>query len=233
MDLVIRVALLAPYALGLISISLNAWRLYVIYRDSVHRRSRDVSDEHRPISFRLAARAAELKQLGFHRLGELEAVLPAVGLVRALTRRTQPTTAWLFVDEDGATEAALVERMVEFSSQLSDGSFVETMHPIGESIDEPDLYVSRIKSSLSEAYRRHRAVLDDRSREHGVPRQITTMANQAEHDRAYRVRHARTVLRRPLIYRGLLPLFATGVFIAVLAWWSLPAIDAIARVLAR
>jgi hypothetical protein len=233
MDVVLWLVLLTPYALGLMALAINAWRLYVIYRDSPIRRATDVSGEHRPMPPKLMAWANELKQLGFVRLGELEAVLPAIGLLRSLTRRTERHTAWIWVDPERVTEAAVVPGLVEFSSRYADGSYVETMYPIGEQIDDRDLIIRRVKSSVSDAYARHREILDARMAEHGPLRPISTMADQAVHDRVYRVRHARRQLRTPLIVRGLLPLAATALFIAALAWMSFPAIDTIARVLSR
>ena len=233
MDILLRAVLLAPYGLLLVSLGINAWRLYVIYRDSPHRQPRDVSNEHRPMPARLTAWAAELKQLGFQRLGEIELALPAIGLVRGVTRRTERHTAWMFIDPQRATEAAVVERLVEFSSRHTDGSFVETMYPIGERINEPDLVINRVKSSISDAYERHRTVVDARVAEHGALRPILTMADQQVHDAEFRVRHAQRQLRAPLVFRGLLPLAATAIFIAVLGWTAFSAIDTIARVLTR
>ena len=233
MEIVLRVVLIAPYGLLLFLLALNAWRLYVIFRDSPTRRPIDVSDQHRPLPIKLTGWANDLRQLGFQRLGELEAVLPAIGIVRSLTRRTERHTAWIFVDSEGTTEAAVVPGLVEFSSRHADGSYVETMHPIGEQISEQDLVINRVKSSVSDAYARHRAVVDARRTEHGTLRPISTMADQQIHDRDYRVRHARRQLRAALIFRGLLPIAATGVFIAALGWFALDAIDAIARVLSR
>jgi hypothetical protein len=181
----------------------------------------------------LADRANEVRLLGFQRLGELEIVLPAVGFVRALIRRSDRHTAWIFVDPARTTEAAIVPGLVEFSSRHADGSYVETMYPIGEQINEPGLLISRIRSSVNDAYKRHLAMVDARVAEHGAPRPMETMADQAVHDADYRIQHARRQLRTPLIVRNLLPLAATGVFIAALTWWAYDAIDMLARVLSR
>src|SRR5687768_12667706 len=107
------------------------------------------------------------------------------------------------------------------------------MYPIGERIDGRELVIDRVKSTISDAYKQHRAVVDSRLGEHGALRPIRTMADQQEHDREFLVRHARRQLRRPLIFHRLLPHAATAIFVAVLGWSTVGAIEAIARVFLR
>jgi hypothetical protein len=139
----------------------------------------------------------------------------------------------MFIDPDHTTEAAVVERLVQFSSRHPDGSFVETMYPIGERIKGPDLVINRVRSSIADAYRLHHSVLTERAPVNGAPELMESMADQQIHDREFRIRHARRQLRGPLLLRGLLPITATAIFIGLLGWSSLPAVDVIARALSR
>lgn len=233
MELVLRLVVLGPYLLMFVSLALNAWRMYVMYRDAPQTRPRDVSAEHRPVLVKRTPWAEELERLGFQRLGEVELILPAIGLVAALIRRTQRHTAWIFVDAQQTTEAVLAERLVGFSSRLRDGSYVETIYPRSDPINDQDLVITRVTSGVTDAYHRHRAVVAARISEHGAPRPIATMAEQAVHDSDYRIKHARRQLFRPLIIRGLVPLAAAAIFIAAVGWMTSSAIDALVRVLAR
>jgi hypothetical protein len=204
-----------PPLLLLMFVGYNAWALWVVYRGAVERRPRDVSAELRPPTGKAAAWVGELSALGFERLGELEVVLPSVGLLAPLRQRSTRHSGWIMVDAERTTLAEMAEQLLEFSTQLADGSFVETMHPLGHREVRPRLEVSHVPSTVAEAYRRHLEVLARRSAGHGSARRVDSMADQARHDVAYRREHARAVLRRP-VGRQLLVLGAVAAVALIL-----------------
>jgi len=208
-----QLVLLLPILVLVLSLWLNAWHAYVIYRDVDQRTAHDISGERRPIPAGLVEVCQQLSQLGFERLGEEEQDLPSVGLLAVLTSRRQRHTAWLFTDRGATTQASVTTHMLELSSRLGDGSYVETLATTGSQIDEPDLYVSFSRGDAASAYRQHLASVAARAASHGTPSPVADMAEQGARGADFRARFAKRQLRRPLVTGWLVPL---GLIAAVL-----------------
>jgi hypothetical protein len=199
-------------------LGLNLWAQWRVYRDSPKRRPRDISHEHRPVAIGLADWSNQLSLLGFDRLGEIELDLPSVGILEVFRSRTTSHTGWVRVDRHRSTTASIVPQLVEFSTQLADGTFVETMFPIGHSDSLPGLELRHVKSSLADAARSHENTVAMLSMRHGEPRPVEAISAYLRQDAEFREKHALVVLRRPFVRRQLIPaLVSAAVVVFVIA----------------
>jgi hypothetical protein len=137
-------------------------------------------------------------------------------------RRTTRHTAWIWVDRERSTTAAVVPQMVELSTQLTDGTFVETMYPVGHNDSQPGLELRHVPTSLVDAQRAHQNAIAVHALHHGDARAVDTMSTFLREDAEFRQRHALVVLRRPFVQQQLVPALlagCVGVFFLALTVW--------------
>jgi len=211
-----QLALLLPILLLLLTLAMNAWHAYLIYRDVDKRTPRDVSSERRPMPAEIAEWGRQLRELGFERLGEVEVSVPSVGVIVAVIKRRQQHTAWLFRDRAATTVAEATRELLDLSSRLADGSYVLTMRAVGNRIDEPGLFVSVVPGGPRDTYRHHLINVETRAVSHGPPGTVSSMAQQAAQDAEFRASYAKRQLRRPLVIRWLLPIAVIALALVVL-----------------
>lgn len=178
-----------------------------LYRGARSRRGIDVSPRRVPLPPAAAAIAGELALLGFSRLGEAEYELPDVGWLGPLGRRRRRHIVWIHVDPAATTLAELtaIGPLLSLSSELRDGSVVETMFPTGERIDDRDFYSGHVSTSVLDAYTSHRLVVDVRTAAHGQPRDINGMGDYLRMEAHFRERFALRKLRGPTIRNAVVP----------------------------
>ncbi|HUG48350.1 MAG TPA: hypothetical protein VMP67_08055 [Candidatus Limnocylindria bacterium] len=195
------------YLLLAIFVVLHAASALRVYLGASERRPRNVSDELRQPSAKLAQLLGALALVGFRRLGETEVSLPDTSLFGPVLRRERRHTIWLLVDGPGTTMAAAVEPgpLVSFETWLADGSVLQTTHPFGETLDAAGLTARVVRSSPQAAYDEHRRLLDERADAHGAPDGVHSVGDHLRHDATYRERHGRRYLRKSLLLRQLLP----------------------------
>jgi hypothetical protein len=187
----------------------SAWRVWRIYSGTRARRQQDAAGTAPLPSPAVADRIERLTSLGFARLGETFVDLPGAG------RRF----AWQFVDDTNTVYAAIVPTgpvgaLTVLYSAWPDGTWLSTMHPIGETEDEPDFVVQTVASDLDSALRVHRTRLTGIRAAKGAPRSIESMTDLLALDADYRRRHGgRTLV--PRVVRIVLPAVLTVVLAVV------------------
>jgi hypothetical protein len=194
------------------------------------RRPMDASDLHLAPPQPLRPLVSRLESIGFARLGEVQLELPGRKLVQ-LSPTGWPVvtgpevardTAWLFIDPSATivAEAVSVEGvkpLIAFSTMFADGSVVETMYPLGESIDDPDFHSGHVSYSLETAFDEQRLHVDRWRMRHGTPRPVASMGDYLRIDAEYRERFAKRKLRGPLVRRQLIPALVVSVVVVAVA----------------
>jgi hypothetical protein len=171
-----------------------------------------------------------LMRLGFRRLGEVQLDLPGLRLVESVQTGVRADkgpgmtrhTIFLFVDGAGTilAETGYIDGspvLVSFSTTFSDETVVETMYPLGESIDDPDFHCGTVSSSLETAYDEQRLHIARWTMRHGSPRAVGAVADYLRDEANYRARFARRKLRGPLVRRQLVPAAVAAVFVVAIA----------------
>ena len=117
----------------------------------------------------------ELRRLGFAMIGATDTSIAGRGPIRTwvLTDTTGPATTWV---EVGIARTAIAV----FLSRAGNGRFLETAFHRGESIDNPDLLVRPVWTSIDDALREHRATLDEWASQSGPPRVVRTLEEYRE-----------------------------------------------------
>jgi hypothetical protein len=202
----------------LLAIAVPVRRMLIVYRGADSRRPVDVSHLAIEPTAELAALLARLVALGFRRVGETSLRLPGLQLVQ-LTETGSPVltgpaiahqASFVLVDDSGTIVAEAVhvestEPLLSLTTTFADGSVVETMHPLGEAIDDPDFHSGRVAASVGDALVEQRAIVGRWPATHGAPWTVATMADHLRADANYRRRFARRMLRGPLVRRQLVP----------------------------
>ena len=205
-------------------VALHVSSVMTVYLGATTRRPRNVSDQKREPPPRVARSMGELAVLGFRRLGETELTVPDLGVLGPLLRRQQRHTAWIMVDEPATTTAVVIDMRpyVWLETWLTDASIVHTTYGGGEEIDTSMLRSAVARSSIADAYRVQRVLVDERASHHGVPHGVHSMGDFLRNDADYRQRFARRYLRRALIVRQLAPAAVVLAVGLLMVYTSLP-----------
>lgn len=199
-------------ALGLVVVSsilllrlgpaaIQTWR---IYAGTGKRRQRDATGSAPAAPPSVLDRQALLAEAGYRPIGETRLELP-VG----------ERFAWIVAAEDGDSYAILgggtgSVPLTGLYSAWRDGTWLGTMHPIGQATDRPRLQVRVVTTTLADAVTAHRAGLERLRAVHGAPREIRTMTDMLALDADYRVRFGGSRLL-PLTIRLVIPSILSAV----------------------
>jgi hypothetical protein len=117
----------------------------------------------------------ELRQLGFAMIGATDTSIAGRQAIRTwvLTDIAGPATTWIEVGIAGTAIAV-------FLSRASNGRFLETAFHRGDSIDNPDLLVRSVWTSIDDALREHRATLAEWELQSGPPLVVRTLGEYRE-----------------------------------------------------
>lgn len=192
----------------LLALALPLWRILLVYRDAPSRRPFDASSLGLRPPPHIEPLMGGLVRLGFRRLGEAQIVLP--GSSAGVPFGRSRAAVFVLVDGDGTVVAEMtdlpgIKPVVSLSSAFADGTVVETMYPIGESIDDGDFHSGHNRQSLDAAYDDQRVQMNRWRMRHGSPRVFSTMSDYLTADAEYRDRFAKRKLRGPLIRKQILP----------------------------
>lgn len=190
-----------------------AWRAWRIYIGVRNRRLADAGPLEVPAPAPVAARIAELGELGFTRIGERFLRLPG----------TPIRYEWVVGEPSGEAYACLVPSpiggcLVSMYSSFEDSTWVQTNFPRGAIVDRPAFKANFVASSLDDALASHRAQVARLAPAHGSPRRIRSMADTLRMDADFRVHHGGVTLR-PLTVKLVAPAlgaFALAIVCAVL-----------------
>jgi hypothetical protein len=179
--------------------------------NATRRRVEDISGRGTPIPEGVQAAIHALEGLGFHRIGE------TVTHVRNVQGES-----WYLVDGEGTTLAEVVSygdrAIAGFSTTLSDGSVAETSYGIGEKIRTAEFVVEVVRTSLADAYARHRQTVESfQARRSSPPRHAATIADALDLERIYRARHFARKLR-PGFVRSAAMMIALNAALAGSIW---------------
>jgi hypothetical protein len=184
----------------------GAWRSWRIYAGTGQRRQQDAMGRAPAPPPNIQDRLALLAEAGYRHIGETRLELP-VG----------ERFAWIMAADDADSYAILAGAtsgvpLTGIYSAWGDGTWLGTMHPIGNPADRPGLQIRIVPTTLADAVRTHRAGFERLQAVHGVPRQVRTIPDMLALDADYRVRFGGSRLR-PLTMRIVLPaVLAAGVF---------------------
>lgn len=187
-------------ALAFLAILLpSAWRIWRIYAGAPTRRLTDAGPEVIPPPPDVAERLEELRDLGFHRIGERWAALPGVPIYYE----------WVVGDTSGATNIGLVTvlgvgALLECNTVWDDGMWIQTAFPRGVVLERPSLSVTFVTSTVARAVATHRERVERLRPSHGTPRAVLTMADSLRMDGELRSRFGNATLR-PLLVPALWP----------------------------
>jgi len=201
----LAVALLIGSVLLLLQFGPGAIRSWQIYAGTGKRRQEDAHGAAPPAPPSVVDRAGALESLGYHRLGETRLALP-----------TGVRFGWIVAAEDAESYAIIVPSprapgLTGVYSAWTDGTWLCTMHPYGEGVDQGTLHVRIVSTSLGEAVLAHRAGLEQFKRTHGEPRPIRTMPDMLALDADYRTRFGGSRLL-PITMRIIMPaLISAGI----------------------
>lgn len=220
----------AALAVTLLAIGVPLYRMIVVYRGASTRRQFDASAAGLQPSEAVATVLGQLRLLGFSRLGEAQVDLPGFRSVQLTTtgsprvegQATDRHTIFVLVDAERTVMAETgqvpgVRVLVSLNSIFGDSSVVETMYPLGESIDDADFHSGHSKLSLAAAYEEQRMHVARWNATHGSAQVISTMNDYLRADATYRERYSKRKLRGPLIRRQLLPAAIAVVLIVIFA----------------
>ena len=195
--------MLITLTLAGVTVALAARRALImlaVYHGVDRRRPVDVTLRSYPPPPEATPILAWLVPLGFRRLGETALDLPG-----------HPTyVAWILVDPTGEIVAEVVmvagvPALLTLTTAFRDGTVVETMYPIGESIHDADFHSGHVRSSVEAAYDEQRLHVARWRMRHGSAAAKWTMTEYLRGDAEYRERYGKRKLRRPLIVKQLLP----------------------------
>ena len=179
----------------------GAWRSWLIYTGVKGRRMADAGPLEIPPPLAVADRIADLRALGFERIGERYIKLPG----------TPIRHEWLFGEPDGevfvSVVPALQGALLACFSSFDDGQWVQTNFPRGATVERPLFQASFVPTTVGDAVAYHRAAVARLEAAHGRPRQVHTMADSLRMDDDYRRRHAGATLGR-LTWRVVSPALA-------------------------
>jgi hypothetical protein len=159
--------------------ALTSWR---IYRGTGGRRQEDAGPNAPPLPPNVADRLALLAAEGYHQIGVTRLSLP-VGV----------RYAWIAAADDADSYAILAGAfsgtpLTGIYSAWSDGTWLGTLHPVGQATDRPNLHVRVVRTTLADAVETHREGLARLVAVHGSPRQIRSMPDMLALDADYRTR---------------------------------------------
>jgi hypothetical protein len=185
--------------------AIQSWR---IYRGTGRRRQEDARASAPPTPPGVADRLALLAVEGYREIGVTRLVLP-VGV----------RFAWIVAADDGDSYAILAGAtagpgLTGIYSAWRDGTWLGTLHPIGQATDRGGLQVRIVSTTLADAVRTHREGLARLTAVHGPPRQIRSMAEMLALDADYRTRFGGSRLR-PITVRIMLPAVGVAVMFVV------------------
>jgi hypothetical protein len=189
----------------------RAWRSWQIYAGVRKRRLADAGPLAVPPPDQLSQPLAELRRLGFDRIGERFVRLPEIGL----------RYEWVVGEASGAAYVVLVPSavigcLVGFYSSFEDSTWVQTNFPRGAVVNRPTFQASFVTTSLGDALASHRAKVAALIPAHGAPRSIRTMADTLRMDADFRIHHGGLTLR-PLTAKLIAPAIGAGVLAVLCA----------------
>jgi hypothetical protein len=168
----------------------GAWRSWRIYAGVKNRRMADAGPLEIPPPLGVADRIADLRALGFERIGERYIKLPG----------TPIRYEWLLGEPSGEVYVSVVTllqgALVSCYSSFDDGQWVQTTFPRGATVERPLFQASFVTTSVGDALAYHRAAVQRLEATHGRPRQVRTMADSLRMDDDYRRRHGGATLGR-------------------------------------
>jgi hypothetical protein len=191
--------LLAVTAVLLARLLPHSVRVWQTYAGTSQRRQEDVTGSAPEPEQDTAERVAILGAIGYHQVGATRTVMPlgaAYGRIMAA--------------DDGASYAIVADTrrsapgLTGIYTSWPDGTWVGTLHPFGDPLQQPGLQLSVISGSLEDAVTAHRAAIERMGQAHGAPRPVARMADVLGLDADYRQRFGGRELR-PLVVRALAP----------------------------
>jgi hypothetical protein len=169
-----------------------AWRVWRIYAGTRRRRQADAAGTAPLPPPAVGVRLDALVALGFERIGETFVDLPDVGRRFAWQVGAADHEAYATI-----VPSAVVGALTGIYSAWPDGTWLSTMHPIGETIDDGRLIVQRVPTTVEAAAAAHSARLTTLAAHHGRPRAVSSLSDVLALDAFYRSRYGgRTLARR-------------------------------------
>jgi hypothetical protein len=168
-----------------------AWRSWRIYSGVKTRRLADAGPLEIPPPGPAAERLAELRELGFSRIGGRWLQLPG----------TPVRYEWVVGEPSGETYVAVVpspspigSTLVACYSSFDDGTWLQTTFPRVAVVERPQFHASFVASSVADALAAHRRNLERLRSTLGPPRRVLTMADTLRMDADCRTRHGGATL---------------------------------------
>lgn len=166
----------------------GAWRSWRIYAGVKGRRMADAGPLEIPPPLGVADRIADLRALGFGRIGERYIKLPGAPI----------RYEWLLGEPSGEVYALVVPllqgALVACYSSFDDGQWIQTTFPRGATVERPLFQASFVPTTVGDTVAYHRAALARLEAAHGRPRTVRTMADSLRMDDDYRRRHGGATL---------------------------------------
>jgi hypothetical protein len=181
-----------------------AWRTY---RGTGDRRQQDASGRAPAPPPGIVDRLALFDAEGYHQIGVTSLTLPA-----------GERFGWIVAADDAASYAILAggftgAGLSGIYSAWPDGTWLGTIHPIGQATDRPGLQVRVISTTIADAVALHREGLERLRPQHGEPRPVRSMPEMLAMDADYRERFGGSRLL-PITMRIVVPaLLSAGVFV--------------------
>lgn len=186
-----RLLALASFVVALLLLSRlgpGAWRSWRIYTGVKGRRMADAGPLAIPPPLGVADRIADLRGLGFERIGERYVKLPG----------TPIRYEWLLGEPSGEAYVSVVPllqgALVSCYSSFDDGQWVQTTFPRGATVERPLFQASFVPTTVGDTLAYHRAAVARLAGAHGRPREVHTMADSLRMDDDYRRRHGGATL---------------------------------------
>jgi hypothetical protein len=182
-----------------------AWRSWRILAGVKERRLADAGPLEVPPPEPLAAPLAELRALGFHRIGERWLKLPG----------TPVRYEWVMGEPSGEVYVVALPSIAMGGvfaacyTSWDDGTWVQTSYPRGAVVERPQFHANFVATSLADALEAHRRTVDAYRAHLGQPRRILTMADTLRMDADYRSRHGGATLGA-ITMRNVTPALAAG-----------------------
>jgi membrane protein implicated in regulation of membrane protease activity len=193
---------------------------YLIYYHAKNRHPQNITAQNRPLTNWLRPFGERLQSLGFRRLAEYDVALPmeddtytewcflsADGVtVAELVDLQENNPAQSNIKPHAVTTAEgeitvppnFQQLVAQFSTHYKQGqAVVETMFPMGHTVDYPGFRMSAIATSLDAAYRYHLRQVAELETIHGAPDIITDIRDYDALAKVYRQVHIDTKLGLP------------------------------------